>query len=233
MEARVDRQLGENGWHTGDVVVAWTISDPESAVTSTQGCDPVTLTAEAAGTTLTCTATSAGGTASESVTIKIDKMPPPVACSAAPATLWPQNHKLVAVTADLHVSDALLGLSGFVLDSVTSSEADAGLGFDDRPNDVPAFLLGTQTSPGCCAQSAYVACEIAACDTGIRLAARDAVQTEAGGPEHRVCHPNCRPDRDELVVRWPQPGRRGGAADGRRSLIDLDRDRRARCAAAA
>jgi hypothetical protein len=62
---------GKHGFYVHDVAVSWTVSDPDSAVTS-NGCGPVTLDGDtqAAGTTLTCTATSAGGMTSKSVTIK-------------------------------------------------------------------------------------------------------------------------------------------------------------------
>lgn len=74
-----------NGWNKGDVQVIWTVNDPESAVSSQSGCSTTTLTDETAGTTLTCTATSAGGTADKSVTVKIDKTKPVITGSAAPA----------------------------------------------------------------------------------------------------------------------------------------------------
>lgn len=74
--------LGNNGWYVSDVTVTWTVTDSESAITSTSGCDSTTITTDTSGTTLTCTATSAGGTASQSVTIKRDATPPSVTISA-------------------------------------------------------------------------------------------------------------------------------------------------------
>jgi hypothetical protein len=71
--------LGNNGWYTSDVTVSWTVVDDESAISSTSGCDPTTINSDTPGTTLTCSATSAGGTASESVTIKRDATAPEVA----------------------------------------------------------------------------------------------------------------------------------------------------------
>jgi hypothetical protein len=69
---------GAGGWYTSDVSVAWTVVDDESAVTSETGCDAVVVTEDTEGTTFTCTATSAGGTASGSVTVKRDATPPTV-----------------------------------------------------------------------------------------------------------------------------------------------------------
>lgn len=68
--------LGNNGWYTSDVTVSWTVVDNES--TPTYSCPPTTINADTAGTTLTCSATSAGGTSSQSVTIKRDATQPGV-----------------------------------------------------------------------------------------------------------------------------------------------------------
>ena len=139
---------GTNGWYTSNVSVTWTVTDPESAITSTTGCDAVTLIAETAGRTLTCSATSAGGTATETVTIKIDKTAPTTTCSANPATLWPPNHRLVAVTASTTVGDGLSGPAGFTLESVASSEPDSGMGTEDIANDIQGFTLGAADTTG-------------------------------------------------------------------------------------
>jgi hypothetical protein len=72
------------GWNNTDVTVSWSVTDGESAISSTSGCGAVVLTSETAGTTLTCTATSEGGTSSESVTVKIDKTKPEITGSRAP-----------------------------------------------------------------------------------------------------------------------------------------------------
>jgi beta-glucosidase len=75
---------GTGSWCRGDVTVSWTVTDPESAISSQSGCDPVTITTDTAGTVLTCEATSSGGTASESVTIKRDASAPSLAPSVSP-----------------------------------------------------------------------------------------------------------------------------------------------------
>jgi HYR domain-containing protein/FIMAH domain-containing protein len=67
---------GGNGWYVSDVAVAWTVNDAETPVTSTSGCGPSTVTADTSGVTFTCTAQSAGGTATRSVTIQRDVTPP-------------------------------------------------------------------------------------------------------------------------------------------------------------
>ena len=75
--ANVSGTLGNNGWYTSPVSVTWTVTDDESDVT-TDGCGPTTLSSDTPGQTLTCNATSDGGSASESVTIKIDQTAPSV-----------------------------------------------------------------------------------------------------------------------------------------------------------
>jgi hypothetical protein len=74
--------LGDNGWYTSDVTVAWDVEDAESEVTTTTGCQAQMLTADTDGVTFTCSATSAGGTTEESVTIKRDATAPTVSWAA-------------------------------------------------------------------------------------------------------------------------------------------------------
>lgn len=72
IQPQVSGAMGANGWYTGNVNVAWNVSDAESDVTATAGCGAQTLVSDTTGTTLTCSATSGGGTSSESITIKRD-----------------------------------------------------------------------------------------------------------------------------------------------------------------
>jgi Subtilase family len=66
---------GQNGFYTGNVTVSWSESDGESPITSFSGCDPTTVTTDGTAT-LSCTATSAGGAGTGSVTVKRDASPP-------------------------------------------------------------------------------------------------------------------------------------------------------------
>lgn len=79
--ATVDGDLGDNGWYISNVNVSWTVTDDESDVSSTEGCEATDVTADTDGVTFTCTATSAGGTAWESVTVKRDATDPEVTYS--------------------------------------------------------------------------------------------------------------------------------------------------------
>ena len=67
-----------DGWYTGDVTVSWDVSDPQTGISSSSGCDPAQVTQDTAGTTVTCTATSSGGTTSEAVTVKRDTTAPTI-----------------------------------------------------------------------------------------------------------------------------------------------------------
>ena len=66
---------GAHGWYTGPVSVTWNLADSGSPVVDPKGCGPTPVTSEGA-IALTCTATSAGGTASNSITVKHDASPP-------------------------------------------------------------------------------------------------------------------------------------------------------------
>jgi CSLREA domain-containing protein len=80
-----------------------------------------------------------------------DTTPPSVSCSVSPSTLRlpANNHKLVAVTASVQVTDSGgSGPDGFKLLSVTSNQADSGLGRDDVPNDIQGWTTGTPDTSG-------------------------------------------------------------------------------------
>lgn len=72
---------GNGGWYTSDVGVSWSVTDPESAISSQSGCGDQSVTSDTGGVTFTCTATSAGGTSTKSVTIKRDATAPSVSVS--------------------------------------------------------------------------------------------------------------------------------------------------------
>jgi hypothetical protein len=106
----VSGTLGNNGWYIGNVTVSWTVTDNESAVGTTTGCGTTVISTDTAGQTLTCTATSAGGTASNSVTVKRDVTPPSITGSRSPAANgfgWNNSDVTVSFTC----SDALSGLA--------------------------------------------------------------------------------------------------------------------------
>ncbi len=100
---------GTNGWYTSDVTVSWLVVDTESAVTSSSGCDAVTLSTETTGQTLTCAATSAGGTTSTSVTIKLDKTGPSATLAVTGGTAGQNDWYTSDVTVSTSGSDTIGG----------------------------------------------------------------------------------------------------------------------------
>ncbi len=99
--------VGSNGWYVSDVAIAWNVADGESPIQSSSGCGSVIVSSDTAGTTFTCTATSAGGTASNSITVKRDTAPPKVACGS-PDGQWHASDVGIPCTA----SDSGSGLAG-------------------------------------------------------------------------------------------------------------------------
>ena len=105
--------MGSNGWYVSDASVSWAVSDPESSVTATSAGGTTTVSADAGPTVLTCQATSAGGSASASVTIKRDATGPnvaPAVTPAAAATGW-YNRATGAPTVSYSCADAVSGVA--------------------------------------------------------------------------------------------------------------------------
>jgi hypothetical protein len=76
----VSGTLGQNGWYVSDVSVGFDVADAESEITSRAGCDPTTVSTDAAALAITCEATSQGGTASQAAIVNRDVTPPTVTC---------------------------------------------------------------------------------------------------------------------------------------------------------
>ncbi len=102
--------LGSNGWYVSDVTLSWSVVDDESPVT-TSGCDAVTIDYDTAGATFTCTAISAGGKASASVTIMRDATPPDVSLVGGPADGASYYFAFVPAAPTCIASDATSGLA--------------------------------------------------------------------------------------------------------------------------
>ncbi|MCB0127970.1 MAG: hypothetical protein KDE58_37150, partial [Caldilineaceae bacterium] len=80
----VSGSRGQNGWYVSNVTVSWSVSDAESTVSSTTGCETRGFPYINNGITpLTCEATSGGGANSASITIKMDTIDPIVEFSVS------------------------------------------------------------------------------------------------------------------------------------------------------
>lgn len=100
--ANVVGTLGNNGWYVGDVQIAWSVGDAESAIVSSTGCNTIVLTTDTPGASFTCTATNAvGASVSQTVTVKRDATAPTIvaaATTAANAAGWYRGDVGVAFT---------------------------------------------------------------------------------------------------------------------------------------
>lgn len=88
-----------------------------------------------------------GGTQSNSLELVViavvDTNPPTLNVILSPNQLWPPNHKMVVVTANIQVSDIYDPKPTVTLVSITSNEADNGLGDGDTANDIQNAAFGT------------------------------------------------------------------------------------------
>ena len=136
--ANVTGTVGANGWYTSDVQVAWTTSDDRAPLDSAQGCNASLVAADTAGITFTCTATSAGGATTRSVTIRRDTTPPLVdfgtASPAATASGW--NNTDVALP--FMTSDAASG--------VANTSTPSPLSFNGEGAGIPRSVTVTDVA---------------------------------------------------------------------------------------
>ncbi len=133
---------GSNGWYkTGNITVSFTVTDAQSAITSRSApcaADATTTTVNADGTTtVSCTATSSGGTATQSVTIKRDTTVPTITFqnrTAPNANGWNSGN----VTVNWSCTDTISGpVSSSISQTVTtegSSQSSTGTCTDNAGN---------------------------------------------------------------------------------------------------
>jgi hypothetical protein len=142
----VNGTLGKNGWYVSDVAVSWTVTDAESTVTSTTGCGAASVTSDTAGTTLTCSATSAGGTSSVSVTIKRDATAPTATASAGPPANqygWRKQNVTVTFSGTDALSGGVTCDPPVVLSSQGANQSVSGSCYDAAGNpSLPATVSG-------------------------------------------------------------------------------------------
>jgi hypothetical protein len=71
----------------------------------------------------------------------VDNIAPSISVVVTPTTLWPPNHKMQIINAEVIANDNCG--SQVYLKSITSSEPDNGLGDGDTPNDIQNAEVGT------------------------------------------------------------------------------------------
>ncbi|GAB1407455.1 hypothetical protein MASR1M8_13740 [Thermomonas brevis] len=102
---------GNNGWYRSNVDVSWSVDDAESAISSKTGCTPSTLSTDSAGASYTCSATSAGGSASKTTpTLKRDATAPTIS-AAATTTANPNGWYRGNVAVAFSCNDATSGIA--------------------------------------------------------------------------------------------------------------------------
>jgi VCBS repeat protein len=155
--------VGSNGWYVSDVTVSWTVSDPESTVSSQTGCGSTTISADTTGTTLTCSATSAGGTARQSVTVKRDATPPTISAAATTqphAAGWYSgdvtvhfacNDSVSGVPAGACPLNQPLSTEGTAVSSTAQTVTDAAGNISSASNVVTVKIDKTAPSVACAA----------------------------------------------------------------------------------
>jgi hypothetical protein len=144
ISADVAGPAGNAGWYVGDVTVIWTVSDPESAVLSRTGCDTVTITTDTAGETLTCSAASEGGPATESVTIKRDATPPSATATRGPLPNqygWNKTNVTVSFSGTDALSGAVTCSPQIVLSADGPGQSASGRCFDAAGNGSAAATV--------------------------------------------------------------------------------------------
>lgn len=125
--AQISGTLGNNGFYTSDVTVTWTVTDAESAATST-GCAAQSVTQDTTGVTFTCVAQSEGGSASQSVTITRD--------ATAPVITVPADITTVALSA----AGAVVTYTATVQDVIDATTSVACV-----PASGSTFAIGSTT----------------------------------------------------------------------------------------
>lgn len=119
---------GAGGWYRSDVGISWTVSGEQSS----SGCGPVTVTADTASSTFTCSATNANGTTNSPVTVQRDTMAPSVSATATRADT-------TAYTVGTWTNQAV---------TVHASCSDSTSGVASCPSDQTVMADGSTTASG-------------------------------------------------------------------------------------
>ncbi len=135
---------GAHGWYTSDVTVTWSVVDDQSAATIDAGCGVQTVATETLGTLSGCSAHSAGGSASSSFNVKIDKTGPSAGLSPA-GTLgsngWYTSDVTVTTAGTDTISAPVTCTAPQLLTDETAGTAAQGSCTNDAGLSTPASAL--------------------------------------------------------------------------------------------
>lgn len=133
------------GWHNSPVTVTWTTTDDVGVVASTR-CDVVIVSADTAGTTLTCEATdAAGNTGRASVIVKLDRVAPTIAAARTPAANeygWNNTDVTVAFTCADGLSGVVFCSPAAVVTAEGGHQSRIGTVIDQAGNDSSVTVTG-------------------------------------------------------------------------------------------
>lgn len=108
---------GGDGWFTSDVAISWTIDDPESAPAVLAGCEPALVTTDTDGATFFCSASSLGGIATATYTVRRDATGPVVAYANAKSVYGIDE----TISIFCNASDALSGVASTTCQNITGT----------------------------------------------------------------------------------------------------------------
>jgi hypothetical protein len=146
---------GNNGWFTSDVQVELTATDASSGLATTEYSldnghswntysHAFTVSTEGQNTVLYRSVDQAGNVEpSQSITINIDKTAPTLELSLNTNTLFSPNHKMVDIDVKVTSDDLISGINQVKLISITSNQADNGVGDGNTTNDIQGADYGT------------------------------------------------------------------------------------------
>jgi N-acetylneuraminic acid mutarotase len=142
----INGTLGNNGWYTSDVTVSFTVTGAQSTITSRSAAcasdaTTTTINTDTAGTVVTCTAASAGGTNTVNVTIKRDATAPNVSATrnpAANANGWNNTDVTVSYSCSDTTSGVNAAASDLANDVLTATGTASGTCVDNAGNSATA-----------------------------------------------------------------------------------------------
>lgn len=165
-----------NGWHNnGPVTVSWTVANS----TTQSGCNTTVLSSQTTvgGTTLTCTAANAGGSLSDSATIRIDTTAPTGSAARTPASNvngWNNTDVLVTFTCADDLSGAASAGASYTVSTDGPNQSRAFPCEDLAGNTLPLSITGIsidKTPPTVTAASVVAAPNPATVNVAVSLTA--------------------------------------------------------------